>query len=230
MADKRHDDVAASIDATLLREARRNELLMARVRVGMLAAFSLVELIYMVQGVGVPGYFRLPVFAYFFVSLAFWRLLSGGWFYGGLWAAVPLLDTLVILARVQISFSLHSLQGLREAMELATVLGLSAVLVLSGAFRLSHKAVWASTLLGLFLYLWFALQCGLEWPQLITHAAIVFGVGGIALGLTSQVRRAVRSEVARVILTRFLPETVLSGAHADPIALLARARSRRRCS
>ena len=129
-ADELHDDVAASIDATLLREARRNELLMARVRAGMVGAFALVELIYTAQGVGVPFAYRLPVLGYFFVALAFWRVLNRGWFFAGLWVVVPLLDTLVILARVQTSYSFHALQGLREAMELATALGLATVLVL----------------------------------------------------------------------------------------------------
>jgi class 3 adenylate cyclase len=110
-------------------------------------------------------------------------------------------------------------------MELATVTLGAALLMVSGGFRLSRASLVATTCTGLFLYLWFAAQTRVSGGQVAVHLVVLLAIAAAVELLTRQVRRAVRSEVARVTLSRFLPDGLVEGAHHDPLALVSRPRS-----
>ncbi len=221
----RSDDIAASIEATLRREARRNELIIAYTRTGILGVLCLVEVVFFFGGGGVPALWRVPTFLFFFSAVAIVIALRRGWFHPAVGVAVPFLDAALILGRMQSTWSYHSLEIVQDGQELTTVLGGSAVLILTGAFRLRRTAMLSASVLGMGVYLWFALQSQLYPAQVITHTVLLLGIAGMSAGLTIQVQRAVRAEVGRMTLARFLPPTVIDGAHNDPLALLTQPRS-----
>ncbi|MCB9688877.1 MAG: adenylate/guanylate cyclase domain-containing protein [Alphaproteobacteria bacterium] len=222
------DEVAASVEATLTAEARRNEDAIATVRLVAMIGLSLTDIWYAMEGgIGVPWTYRTPTWAYTVVALVILVALRRGVFHPTMRVLLPLLDAGFVFVRSQLSFGFHSLDVLERGMELATVaLGASLVIV-SGGYRLSRASLITTTAASITLYLWFALQTELEVGQYAVHLVILAGIAAVTAGLTGQVKRAVRGEVARVTLSRFLPEALLEGVHADPVALVSRPRALR---
>lgn len=220
-----HDELALSIEATLKREGRKNEQIIAAVRAGLLAVLCPIEIAFLFTNSGIALQWRVPLFVYFLASVALYVWLRRGGYHPSLPVVVPFLDAAFIAARLQVIFVFHSTEQLRADMELATVTVVCAVLILTGAFRLRPRAVWVTTAMGTLIYAWFAAQSGVIFLQGLTQLALLFAVGAMAVGVTQQVRRAVRSEVVRQTLSRFLPTTVVDGLHDDPVALLTRPRS-----
>lgn len=219
------DELAASIDETLRREGRRNEARLAMVRVAALVGLAGSELWFWVTAPAVPFGYRIPTFVYVVFSVALLGALRRGWYRPWVSALMPVLDGLFILTRAQLTFSFHGIEGLEQSMELVTVATGGALLIVSGGFRLSTASLGTATGTGLLLYVWFAMQTRLEWGQMAVHGVILLGIAGAVWLLTTQVRRAVRSEVARVTLARFLPAALLDGVTHDPIALVTRPRA-----
>jgi len=219
------DELAASIESTLVREAQHNERLIAAVRASLMPALCIVEVIFALSPGGIDWPWRVPTFFMLLWSVGLLQALRTGWFHRSLPVIVPAIDATYVLIRIQSTYSFHSLEVLQDSMELASAVVAACIVVLTGAFRLRRTSLIATTALGLFLYLWFALQSDLFFGQVITQAVLLLGVGGMAYGLTQQVRRAVRSEVARQTLTRFLPASMIDEMHEDPLALLTKARS-----
>ncbi|HHO54340.1 MAG TPA: adenylate/guanylate cyclase domain-containing protein [Deltaproteobacteria bacterium] len=215
----------ASIDDTLQAEARRNELAIAWVRALSLLGLSLTELWYFFHTVGVPWQFRLPTWGYAVLSLLLLMILKKELHHPWMGVAVPLLDALFILVRAQMTFSFHPIEVLEVSMELTTVALGSALLVITGGFRLSRASLVTSGAAGVGLYLWFASQTQIDGAQIAVHVTLLVGLSVATMMLTRQVRRAVYSEVARVTLARFLPSTLLDGVHSDPIALITEPRA-----
>lgn len=220
-----HEDIAASIDDTLQAEARRNEIAIAWVRALALLGLSLTDLWYFLQVSDVPWQFRLPTWTYAVLSLSLLAVLRRGWHHPWMGIVVPLLDGLYILIRAQMTFSFHPLPVLEDSMELTTVALGSALLILTGGFRLSSTSLTTTGAAGVLLYLWFASQTEIDGAQIAVHVVVLVGIAAATTMLTRLVRRAVRSEVARVTLARFLPTTLLDSVHSDPIALITKPRA-----
>ena len=218
-------ELASSIDATLQAEARRNELAIAWVRVLAFVGLAGTEVWYWLQVSEVPWTHRAPTAVYTLLSVVLLGLLRRGWYPRGIDIVAPLLDATFIWVRVQTTFGDHPLEALEGSMELTTVGIGASLLIASGGFRLSGASLITSTAAGVALYLWFAGQTRIEVAQIVTHTVLLAGVAAATAMLTRQVRRAVRSEVARVTLARFLPPTLLDSVHHDPIALVTRPRS-----
>ncbi len=220
-----HVEVAASIDATLIREARRNELRLAMVRVASLSGVACTETWYQLSNGALPLVYRAPTALYLVFSVGLWMWLRSGRYHRGIGVALPLLDGAYIGVRLQLTFAAHTLAVLEQSMELATVTAGAALLILSGGFRLSRASLLTASISGVALYLTFALQTHLKWPQMLVHGVVLGGIAASTAMLTTQVRRAVRSEVSRVTLSRFLPSALLDGVDDDPIALITQPRS-----
>jgi class 3 adenylate cyclase len=219
------DEVASSIARTFRAEARRNELQIARVRLGAGLVLGALELYFAWEGLGVAAVYRLPTLALLLIGLALYTALRRGFWHAALPLVVPLVDFVFLSLRLQLTFQARPLASLEEGMELATVIGLAAIIGLSGAFRLTPSAMWISGSLAMLLYLSCAVQTRLGWGEIALQATILGAVIAIGHALTRQVGRAVRSEVTEWTLRRLLPEHVVDGAHADPIALLTRPRA-----
>ncbi len=220
-----HDELATSIETTLAREGRKNEQIIAAVRAGLLGALCPLEIAFMFTNTGIELQWRIPLFVYFAASAGLWYWLRRGGYHASVPMVVPFFDAAFIVSRLQTAYHFHDIDLLRLEMELATVCAVCAVLILTGAFRLRHRAVWVTTALGIGIYAWFAYQSEVPFLQALTQLALLAAVGAMAVGVTTQVHRAVRSEVARQTLSRFLPATVMDGVHDDPLSLLTRPRS-----
>jgi len=219
------EELAGAIDRTLRSEARRNEVAIAWVRVAAFVGLAAMESYYWIADSGVPWFLRVPTYAYLALSVGLLIALRSGWNPAWLRFALPLLDATVIVTRVQATFSNIDLVVLEQIMELTTAALGASLLVVSGGFRMSRASLWTSTAAGLGIYLWFASQTRLDVAQIAVHTVLLVGVAAATGLLTQQVRRAVRSEVARVTLARFLPETLLDSVDQDPIALVTQPRA-----
>ncbi|MBX2800739.1 MAG: adenylate/guanylate cyclase domain-containing protein [Myxococcales bacterium] len=219
------EELAKSIDRTLQGEARRNELAIAWVRALAFVGLASIETLYWLEGGSVSTLARLPTWIYTVLSFGLLVVLARGWHHRAVGIVMPMLDAGFILLRVQTTFDLYPIETIEQFMELTTVGIGAALLIVSGGFRLSRASLATSIVAGLGLYLWFAPQTRLEVSQMVIHVVLLGGLAAATTILTQQVRRAVRSEVARVTLARFLPPTLLEGVHQDPIALITRPRS-----
>lgn len=219
------EELAGAIDRTLRSEARRNEVAIAWVRAVAFVGLASVETWYWIADSGLPWFLRVPTYTYLALSVALLLALRAGWNPSWLRFALPLLDATIIVARIQATFSNIELAALEQIMELATAALGGALLVVSGGLRMSRASLWTSSTAGVAIYLWFAAQTRLDLAQITVHTVLLLGIAGATGLLTLQVRRAVRSEVARVTLARFLPETLIDSVHADPIALVTQPRA-----
>ncbi len=220
-----HDEMAASIENTLLREGRRNERTIAQVRMWLLLTLSVIEIYFATTPGGISFGWRLPTFGFLLLSVVLFQALKRGYFHPAIPLVIPFLDIAFGAFRFQATFSQQSIEALREVMELGTVIAAAAVLILSGAYRLRSSSLLTTIVLGLLFYVWFGVQSQVPIFQMATHLVLLLAVGGMAWGLTGQVKRAVRSEVARQTLARFLPASVIEDAHQDPLTLLTQPRS-----
>lgn len=220
-----YDEIAGSIEATLHREWRVNEQIIARVRAALLGALCVLELITAAGPGGVSFVDRLPTFGFLVLSLVLLAILHRRFYHWLMPILIPFFDGAFITIRLQTVFSHHHIDTLQQEMELTTVFAAAALLILAGAYRLRREGLLASIVLGLALFYWFAMQTQLTVTQLTIHSVLLLAIGGMAWGLTWQVHRAVRSEVARLTFARFLPTQVMDEAHDNPLALLTRPRS-----
>lgn len=219
------DDVARSIDSTLHAVSRRNELHMAWVRVYLMVPICLLELLFLAIEPEVPLSGRLPSFVYLGLCLVLLWGLRAGHYARWLAVVVPIADGLFLYSRFTATFDGLTHQRLLQGQELSIVGLISALVILTGAFRLRRIAVWSTSAIGMLLYLLFAIRIGLTFAQLAVHLTLIASMSAMAFGVTHQVRNAMRSEVARQTLTRFLPSAVVDGAHDDPMGLLTRPRA-----
>ncbi|MEN0063491.1 MAG: adenylate/guanylate cyclase domain-containing protein [Myxococcota bacterium] len=219
------EELATAIDRTLQTESRHNEIAIAWVRAVAFVGLAAMETYYWVADSGLEWFHRVPTYAYLALSVGLLFALRSGWHPSWLRIGLPLLDATVIVGRIQATFTHIDLAVLEQIMELATAALGASLLVVTGGFRMSRSSLWVSTLAGLFIYLWFAAQTRLDAAQMVVHVVLLVGVAAATAMLTQQVRRAVRSEVARVTLARFLPHRVVDGIHQDPIGLVTQPRA-----
>jgi len=219
------EELASAIDGTLRAASRRNEIAIAWVRAVAFVGLATMETSYWLADSGLPWPLRLPTYGYLGLSVILLVALRAGWHPRWLGAVLPLLDAAIIVTRIQSTFTHIALPQLEAIMELTTAGLAAALLVVSAGFRMSPAGVWTSSTAGIAIYLWFASQTRLDLPQVAVHAVLLLGVAASTGLLTRQVRRAVRSEVARVTLARFLPPTLIDSVDRDPIALVTQPRA-----
>jgi adenylate cyclase len=221
-------ELAASIDHTLQQQARLNELAIARIRVGTVAAACGIE-VWLLSGPSALGAvaWRLAgcTFVYLAVAVGVWAALRRGAWSPWLGLVLPLVDAGYMTARVAAVLWVAGVPHAASVQELATVTLMAALLVASGAFRLDARSVALTTSLGVVQYVTFAAWMGMQAFHAAVHLALLLAIGGTSVALTRLVRRAVHSEVTRLTLRRLLPAPVIDAADADPMALLTEPRS-----
>ncbi|MCB9669514.1 MAG: adenylate/guanylate cyclase domain-containing protein [Alphaproteobacteria bacterium] len=221
-------EVTRSILATLEREAVRNESTIAAARVVTVLGMIVVEAWLIADGSKL-GSAAWPLagltVAMAVWSVALWQALRQGRWHPALPALIPTVDVVYFALRQGIPVVLLGADHFIDVQDLATVVGMSALLMTSGAFRLSTRAVVYAIVLGFGLYLAFAYAISLHSFFATVHMILLGAVGITAIGLTRIVDRAVQSEVTRLTVGRLLPQTVLDAASEDPVALLSEPRS-----
>lgn len=226
----RTEELLESIRRTLLEEARRNELRIAYVRVIALALVTALDW-YQYFHPASLGRTELPVSIsavagnFFLASTALLVALRRGWYRPWLRFAAPAIDGVFILLAF---WNVLRILGPEEFVRLGSLpnCGIACAFVAaSGALRLDRRAVALATALAVLDYSALALASVPLSPQVGIGISLLLGVGLLSLRMTSVVHRAVRSEVGRATLGRFLPKVVVASAYADPVALLSRPRT-----
>ncbi len=221
-------EVTRSIVATLQRESIRNELTIARARVVLMLGALLVEVHLIVDGSGL-GDAIYPLASLtvvmFLASVALWRALERGYWSPSLPAVVPVVDMFYFCGRLGGSVALLGPDHFIDVQDLATVVGMSALMMTSGALRLSSRAVAWAIFWGVAIYVSFAWWIGLHTFFITVHMILLMGVGLTAMGLTRIVDRAVHSEITRLTVGRLLPRPVLEALDEDPVRLLSEPRA-----
>lgn len=221
-------ELTRTILHTLQGEATRNELTIAGARLVTVAGMLFVEAWLIVDGskLGMAAY---PLAALTGLMLA-WAI--------GLYVAlrrkvwhpwmpfvIPTVDVAYFAVRQGVAAWLLGVDHFVDVQDLATVVAMAALIMASGAFRLSTQAMLYAIGLGFALYVGFAWAISLHTFFATVHLLMLGAVGLTSLGLTRIVDRAVHSEITRLTLGRLLPQPVLEAADADPIALLSEPRS-----
>jgi adenylate cyclase len=220
------DEIAESVERTLLEEARRNELTVGYVRAATLLATN-----------------GLDWFAYRFPQLAVQRdhhsltvpLLSGLWLLVALAVAaalrrgryhpamrlwLPLLDGALILVLFANFLRVFGAEHFVRLGQL-TVVGIACTLLAaSGSLRLTRAAAVLTTAMGLAIYAALSIYALALSTQVVLGLVVLLGTGLLSVRMTAVVRRAVESEIGRATLERFLPAGVITSAHRDPLALV----------
>ncbi|MBI5277524.1 MAG: adenylate/guanylate cyclase domain-containing protein [Burkholderiales bacterium] len=222
-------ELAASVEATLVQQARRNEVTVARVRAIALGFVTVLDVVLWTQ----PPGFTLPyafsglnpllAAAWLAAALALAAALSRGWYRPWLRAALPLVDGAIMLSLFAcIVLTAQSIEYVRPAVTNTAIA--CALLAVSGALRLKRRAVWITTAMSVVVFATVASLAGNPVPETLFACALLVGVGFLGMWMNEIARRSVRSEVGRLVLGRFLPREVVDGAHTEPLALLARPR------
>jgi len=220
-----HADIAASVDRTLKDEARRSELMLAGVRtvaIGPVVFLNTFLYFYPKQAGferGNSWLITMPL-GWVVASAVLTWALRRGYYRDWMRVVIPLVDAALILATNANSFRL-ALEGdaAGQRGELVVWSISCALLAASGGLRLSRGAALFTTALAFLDYALMALTT--------THAAwsiygfaMLASVGALSMWMVGIVRRAIKSEISKVTLGRFLPEKVIEAAGEDPLSLL----------
>ncbi|MEZ4318689.1 MAG: adenylate/guanylate cyclase domain-containing protein [Myxococcota bacterium] len=221
-------ELTTSIQRTLVAEARTNELAIAWVRVATVVGMLGVEA-WLVLGGSKLGDLIVPGIA-LTLAMFLWSLGLAVALHRGAWSAavpwvVPFVDYVYFTVRQGLALFAVGPAHFRDVQDLTTVAVFAGVLILTGAFRLSERAVLFTSTLAIALYVSFATQIGLGVFFVSVHLLLLGAVGMAATGLTRIVQRGVHGEVTRLTLARLLPASVLEAADSDPLALLSEPRS-----
>ncbi|HET6761688.1 MAG TPA: histidine kinase dimerization/phospho-acceptor domain-containing protein, partial [Gemmatimonadaceae bacterium] len=203
------EKLGATIETTLLDEARRAELKLAYLRAAAAGAFLTFVLI-MVVASGVTSEPRPSSGA--IAAVLFWSLFAAtilvalrrGWYRAWLRRGIPIADAALLLAALGLSRL-----GDQLAPDIALVNAfavLCVVLAFTGSFRLTRSAVQLTAGLATTVLIFAAV---LGWIPFASAAATVLAVaiaGVLGLEVTDMVRRVVTNEVGRVTLDQLYGE------------------------
>ncbi len=221
-------DLGALVDRTLLRHAERNEQILAWLRAGTVTSVATIQTASWLQlfrsEADVP--FTMPLMSGVAAVLTWLFVvhLSRGGYRRWMQIAAPIVDGAFLSAGLLHSMHALGTEGFRETGSMCAVALECALLVQSGALRLNPISIAVTTGAALLIFGAFTTQM-LSAPIAGIGGAALLTIGALAYVLTRIVRSAVRSEVARVALRRFLPGHVVDRAHEDPARLLTEPRS-----
>ena len=209
-AKRSTDQLSATVEKTLLDEARRAELKLAYLRVSAAGAFSVFIfgrlLLSKISTVPPPttGSLGAALGWMTFAAIAL-LLLRKEWYKAWLRRAFPIADATLLV--VGLGLSQVGADPFSRPTGLATTFAvLCVVLAFTGAFRLTRSAVELTTGLSILALL---LTAVLGWvPPLAAGGALVAVLlsGALALSVTDMIRRVVMNEVGRVTLDQMYGE------------------------
>ena len=203
------EKLGATIETTLLDEARRTELKLAYLRAAAAGAFLTFVVFRMVQSRMTSA---APPSNGVIAAVIGWALFSGavlivlrkGWYRAWLRRGIPIADAALLLAALGLSRLGDQLTP--DIALVNTFAVLCVVLAFSGPFRLTRSAVQLTSGLAIVVLLFAAV---LAWIPVATAAATVLAVGiagVLGLEVTDMVRRVVTNEVGRVTLDQLYGE------------------------
>ncbi len=225
-----HADIAASVDRTLRVEARRAELMLASVRtIALFPVVLLNSVLYFFPAEAgfahVNVWLPLLAFVWFSAAAVFAIALRRGFYRPWVTTVIPVTDALLIFATFTNAWRL-ALDGDAEVRRGVVIVWAicAALLAASGGLRLTRKSAIFTTVLAFVSYLgMIAVTTHIVWT--FYGLNMLISVGALGMWMVSIMRRAIRSEVSKVTLQRFLPDRVIEAAGTNPLALLTEPRS-----
>lgn len=220
--------LAASVEATLHREAEANERTLAWVRLAVLAlaaSFQLGSHVLDFASLGypiqTPLWLGLGTLACLVPAAALMLALRRGGYRPWMVFAIPAWDALVLVGE-HVSVWRVVGEAPSGVQNVSTSFGVTAaLLILSGALRLQRRAIVASTVAGLTCYLGALLLLTPTLAWSILYVAILqLAVAFLGVRLMGLVRRAIRAEVGKLLLGRFLPQELVDRAHEGGAELI----------
>lgn len=203
------EKLGATIETTLLDEARRAELKLAYLRAATAGAF-LTFVVLMVVGSGITSAPRpssgviAAVLSWAVFSAAILIALRRGWYRAWLRRGIPVADAALLLTAL--GFGRLGDQMTPDIALVNTFAVLCVVLAFTGSFRLTRSAVQLTSGLATAVLIFAAV---LGWIPVASAAVTVLAVaiaGVLGLEVTDMVRRVVTNEVGRVTLDQLYGE------------------------
>jgi class 3 adenylate cyclase len=231
MPNAAREEIARSVERTLLEEARRNELTVAYVRAATLLLVNLLDwFAYNLPRLAVQlerHSLSVPLLSgvWFLVALGIAIALRRGHYRPAMRIALPLMDGLLIFLLFGNFLRAVGPEHFVRLGQLTAAGVTCTLLAASGSLRLTRSAALCTT--GFALAIYAALShFAIAWSaQVVLGLIVLLGTGLLSVRMTAVVQRAVESEIGRSTLSRFLPDTVVARAHHDPLALLTEPRS-----
>jgi len=203
------EKLGATIETTLLDEARRAELKLAYLRAATAGAF-LTFVVVMVVGSGITSAPRpssgaiAAVLSWAVFSAAILIALRRGWYRAWLRRGIPITDAFLLLAALGLTRVGEQLAP--DITLVNTFSALCVVLAFTGSFRLTRSAVQLTSGLASAVLIFAA---ALGWIPATSAAVTLLAVaiaGVLGLEVTDMVRRVVTNEVGRVTLDQLYGE------------------------
>jgi class 3 adenylate cyclase len=219
------EQIAESIDSTLLEQARKNELRIAYVRTSTLALTSAVNL-----AAHLDPAERAPVTnfavtaALLALSLLLIRILRRT-YRPWLRFLMPFADAGVVLLLFLTTTQRFDADYLLGTGVLVNLGAVCALLAVSGGLRLSRGSALITTALAAAIFAVGTMLAGFGALRTAFPMSLLLGAGLLGTWMTEIVRGSIKSEVARTILARFVPQRVIDDAHHNPLSLIAEPRS-----
>jgi class 3 adenylate cyclase len=225
-----HADIAASVDRTLNVEARRAELMLASVRtvaLGPVVLLNTVLFFFPAEAGFAHVNVWLPLLAgvWFLAAAGFAIALRRGFYRSWVTTVIPTTDAVLIFATFANAWHLAKDGDTEVRRGVVIVWSIcAALLAASGGLRLTRRSAIFTTVLAFVSYL---AMIGTTTHPVWTLFGLnmLISVGALGMWMVSIMRRAIRSEVSKVTLQRFLPDRVIQAAGTDPLTLLTEPRS-----
>jgi signal transduction histidine kinase len=204
------EKLGATIETTLLDEARRAELRLAYLRAAAAGAFLIFVVLTVVESriTSVPRPSSgavAAVLSWAIFATAILIALRGGWYRAWLRRGIPIADAALLLAALGLSRFGNQLAPDTALVNAFSVL--CVVLAFTGSFRLTRSAVQLTAGLATAVLIFAAV---LGWMPAASASVTVLAVaiiGVLGLEVTDMVRRVVTNEVGRVTLDQLYAES-----------------------
>lgn len=204
------EKLGATIETTLLDEARRAELRLAYLRAAAAGAFLIFVVLTVVESriTSVPRPSSgavAAVLSWAIFAAAMLIALRGGWYRAWLRRGIPIADAALLLAALGLSRLGDQLAA--DIALVSTFAVLCVVLAFTGSFRLTRSAVQLTSGLAAAVLIFAAV---LGWIPVASASVTVLAVaiiGVLGLEVTDMVRRVVTNEVGRVTLDQLYAES-----------------------
>lgn len=220
------DEIKASVDKTLLVEARKNELIITKVRWMILALITLLNYYYYTQSINNKQIYTFDIsnvyLAFFWLSLAtiIYLSLRANWYREWLHIALPTMDGVLVFSLfINIFFTAETIAAALPAASNSSIA--CAVLAISGALRLNRIAPFITTSLAILTVITISYLVETALLSTVFTCGLLLGIGMLGMRMSSVVKRSIEGEVARLVLGRFLPEEIINSAHNSPLATVA---------
>ncbi|MEO1590305.1 MAG: adenylate/guanylate cyclase domain-containing protein [Cyanobacteria bacterium J06632_22] len=223
--------IQRAVTRVLEREALRNERWVAYVRAAMLVVSACLDTLVfffpqtLLRQDSVPPTVALISWVGSIGALTIAGLLnhrSGVRHLARLQTVIPLFDG--VLLGIFIA-NIWSVLGQTQPQIIINVTAFCCLLALTGAIRFRRGASATTTVLALADFGYAAALFGLNPAIAVFAGTTITAIGALGMLISGLVRRQVKNEAGRALMTRFLPEQLVDAAFDTPLALLQQPRS-----